>query len=168
MNYAALDLHERTVQCVLKDQDGRIVKESKTVKDEGRILAFLDGTDASVVMESGRNHQHIYDVLKERGYDVTVAHPLMVKAIAYAKVKTDKVDARVLADLLRADMIPESYVPVRDIREMRDQVSRRNSIVKLRTMQKNKDDEEIATTSRKDERVPFTEDVKNYLMSIAM
>ena len=35
----------------------------------------------------------------------------MVKAIAYAKVKTDKVDARVLADLLRADMIPESYWP---------------------------------------------------------
>ena len=46
-------------------------------------------------------------MLKEKGYDVKVAHPLMVKAIAYAKVKSDKVDARTLADLLRADMIPE-------------------------------------------------------------
>ena len=35
-----------------------------------------------------------------------VAHPFMVKAIAYAKVKTDKVDARIFADLLRTDMIP--------------------------------------------------------------
>ena len=104
---AALDLHERSIQVVLKDDQGRIVKESKMGKDEERILGFLDGTQAKVVMESGYNHQHIYDLLK-RGYDVKVAHPLMVKAIAYAKVKRDKVDARMLADLLRADMIPEA------------------------------------------------------------
>jgi len=105
---AALDLHERSIQVVLKDNQGRIVKESKMGKEEERILGFLDGTQAKVVMESGYNHQHIYDLLKERGYDVKVAHPLMVKAIAYAKVKRDKVDARMLADLLRADMIPEA------------------------------------------------------------
>jgi len=88
--YAALDLHERTIQCVLKDNNGKVIRESKIGKDEDRILEFLDGTQASVVMESGYNHQHIYDLLKERGYDVTVAHPLMVKAIAYARVKSDK------------------------------------------------------------------------------
>jgi transposase len=105
---AALDLHERSIQVVLKDNQGRIVKESKMGKDEERILGFLDGTQAKVVMESGYNHQHIYDLLKERGYDVKVAHPLMVKAISYAKVRRDKVDARMLADLLRADIIPEA------------------------------------------------------------
>jgi len=88
--YAALDLHERTIQCILKDNNGKVIRESKIGKDEDRILEFLDGTQASVVMESGYNHQHIYDLLKERGYDVTVAHPLMVKAIAYARVKSDK------------------------------------------------------------------------------
>ena len=57
-------------------------------------------------MESGYNYQYLYDLLKSEGYKVKVAHPLMVKAIEYAKVKTDKVDARILADLLRTDMIP--------------------------------------------------------------
>jgi transposase len=166
--YAALDLHERSVQCVVKDEDGRIIKELKSEKDEDAILGFLDGTNASVVMESGRNHQHIYDVLKDRGYDVTVAHPLMVKAIAYARVKSDKVDARMLADLLRARMIPESYVPGRDIREIRDLVRRRHYMVKLRTMQKNKVHAELATRWLKYEGDPFTEDGKRYLRSLAI
>ncbi len=166
--YAALDLHEKSVQCVIKNQDGLIVKESKTIKDEEKILTFLDGTNADVVMESGRNHQHIYDVLKERGYDVKVAHPLMVKAIAYARVKTDKVDARTLADLLRADMIPESYVPGKDIREVRDLVRRRHYMVKLRTMQKNKVHAELATRWMKYDGDPFTEDGKKYLRSLSI
>jgi transposase len=169
MYYAALDLHERSVTCVLKNHDGRIVRESKTARDEERILSFLGGTNASVVMESGRNHQHIYDVLKERGYDVKVAHPLMVKAIAYAKVKSDKVDARMLADLLRADMIPESYVPGKDIREIRDLVRRRHYMVKLRTMQKNKVHAELATRWIKyEEGDPFTEEGKRYLRSLSI
>ncbi len=90
--YAAIDLHQKTVQSVLKDEGGRIENELKINKDAKSILEFLDGTDAEIVMESGYNHEHIYDLLKEEGYDVKVAHPLMVKAIAYAKVKNDKVD----------------------------------------------------------------------------
>jgi transposase len=57
-------------------------------------------------MESGYNYQYLYDPLRGEGYNVKIAHPLMVNAIAYAKVKTDKVDARILAALLRTDMIP--------------------------------------------------------------
>ncbi len=136
--YAAIDLHQKTVQLVLKDEGGRIASETKISKDAKSILGFLDGTDAKVVMESGYNHEHIYDLLKEEGYDVKVAHPLMVKAIAYAKVKNDKVDARTLADLLRADMIPECYIPCQEIREVRDLARRRHYFVSTRTMFKNK------------------------------
>jgi transposase len=75
---------------------------------------------APVVMESGYNHEHIYDLLKGEGYDVKVAHPLMVKAIAYAKIKNDKVDARMLADLLRSGMIPECYIPNIETRVIRE------------------------------------------------
>jgi transposase len=116
--YAALDLGQKTVQAVLKRQDGKEVKELTIGKQADNVLKFLNGTNANVVMESGYNYQYLYDLLKGEGYNVKVAHPLMVKAIAYAKVKTDKVDARILADLLRTDMIPECYIPNKDIRNL--------------------------------------------------
>jgi transposase len=136
--YAAIDLHQRTVQLVLKDEGGRIESEIKISKDAKGIFELLDGTDAKIVMESGYNHEHIYDLLKEEGYDVKVAHPLMVKAIAYAKVKNDKADARTLADLLRLDMIPECYIPSQETRNLRDLARRRHYFVSTRTMFKNK------------------------------
>ena len=70
--YTAIDLHQRTVQLVLKDERGKIANETKTSKDANNILEFLDGSKATVVMESGYNHEHIDDLLKEEGYDVKV------------------------------------------------------------------------------------------------
>jgi transposase len=160
--YAALDLHEKSIQCVLKDDPGKAMKEAKMAE----ILEFLDGTHAYVVMESGYNHQRIRDVLKEKGYDVKVAHPLMAKAIAYAKVKTDKVDARTLADLLRADMIPESYVPDEKTREVRDLVRRRHHLVETRTGFKNNVKAELAQRWVKHEGDVFTQEGKKFLRSL--
>ena len=102
-------------------------------------------------------------MLKEKGYDVKVAHPLMVKAIAYAKVKNDKVDARTLADLLRADMIPESYVPDEKTREVRDLVRRRHDLVETRTGFKNKVKAELATRWVKHEGDVFTQEGRKFL-----
>ena len=124
--YAALDLHQRTVQAVVKEEDGTLVKEAEMRRDGKEILEFLDVTNAEVVMESGLNHQYIRDLLKENNYDVMVAHPLTVKAIAYARVKSDRVDARTLADLLRTKMIPEAYIPDKEIRDLRDLVRRKH------------------------------------------
>jgi transposase len=118
-------------------------------------------------MESGYNHEHIYDLLKDEGYDVRVAHPLMVKAIAYAKVKNDKADARTLADLLRLDMIPECYIPSIETRELRDLSRRRHYFVSTRTMFKNKIHAELSRRwidySKGD---LFTQTGKNYLKSL--
>lgn len=164
--YAALDLHEKSIQCVVKDADGRVVRECKVGKDEGEVLRFLDGTHASVVMESGYNHQYIRDLLMEKGYDVKVAHPLMVKAIAYAKVKSDKVDARTLADLLRTDMIPESYVPDTETRDLRDLVRRRHYLVQTRTTFKSKAHVEIAKRWIKHQGDLFTESGRSFLRSL--
>jgi transposase len=136
--YAALDLGQKTVRAVFKRQDGKIVNELKIKRQADSVLQFLNSTNANVVIESGYNYQYLYDLLKSKGYNVKVARPLMVKAIAYAKVKTDKVDARILADLLRTDMIPECYIPDENIRNLRDLARRRHYFVNTRTMFKNK------------------------------
>ena len=67
-----------------------------------------------------------------------MAHPAYVKPFAKKHVKTDKVDARVLAQLLRMDYLPESYVPGKEIRDLRVLVRHRASPLRLRTSIKNR------------------------------
>jgi transposase len=67
-----------------------------------------------------------------------LAHPLKVKAIADAKIKTDKIDATVLAHLLRADLVPEAWAPSEEARELRLALRERMFYVRLRTMVKNR------------------------------
>jgi transposase len=90
-------------------------------------------------MEStGAYWLNLYNHLEDAHVQVVLANPLKTKAIASARIKSDKVDAKILAHLLRADLIPESYVPSREMREIRSLVRHRLSIVKVRTMVKNK------------------------------
>jgi transposase len=70
-----MDLGQRTIRA-----DGKIVNELKIKKQDDTVLRFLKGTDTNAVMESGYNYQYLYDLLKSKGYNVKVAHPLMVKA----------------------------------------------------------------------------------------
>ena len=95
-------------------------------------------------MEAGYCWQPLYDRLLESGHHVKLAHPLKVKAVAQAKVKTDKNDSETLTHLLRADLLPESYVPPRDIRELREVVRRRAFLVGMRTMLKNRIHSDLA------------------------
>jgi transposase len=68
----------------------------------------------------------------------TFAHPLRTKAIASARVKTDAVDARTLAHLLRADLLPEAYVAPRELRDLRDLLRQRVVLTQMRTALKNR------------------------------
>jgi len=80
----------------------------------------------------------MYDLLEELGVDITVAHPLKVRAIADAKIKHDSMDAGTLARLLRTDLIPPVYVPPKDVRERKNLLRHRLWLVKLQTMTKNR------------------------------
>jgi transposase len=69
-------------------------------------------------MEATRNWTVMFDWLDELVDEVVLAHPLKVKAIAEAKIKTDKIDATILAHLLRADLVPSAHAPSRRARDL--------------------------------------------------
>lgn len=79
----------------------------------------IDG-ESKVALEATYGWEWLADVLEEAGYELHLAHPLRTKAIAAARVKTDAVDARTLAHLLRTDLLPEAYIAPRELRELRD------------------------------------------------
>jgi transposase len=80
----------------------------------------------------------MYDVLEEGTDEVVLARPKRVKAIAAARIKTDKIDANILAHLARADLLPPAYAPPVEIRELRDLVRHRSKLVRERTRHKNR------------------------------
>jgi transposase len=67
----------------------------------------------------------IHDTLEDNGIDTILANPYKTKIIAQAKIKSDKLDARILSDLLRTGLVYESYVPVKELREKRSLVRHR-------------------------------------------
>ena len=108
--------------------------------EAGRVLEFLDELDSPsrVAFESTDNWPWLYDLLEGEGIETKLAHPQKVKAIASAKLKNDQVDSRILAQLLRTDLLPESYVPPLEIREWRELVRYRAALVRMQTALKNR------------------------------
>jgi transposase len=77
-------------------------------------------------------------MLEDLGVDPVLANPLKARAITEAKIKTDTIDARTLADLLRADLIPKVHVPSREVRAQKNLLRQRLWLVSIRTMIKNR------------------------------
>lgn len=97
------------------------------------------GEEAVAVVESTGNYWiRIHDMLEENGINTLLANPVQTKAIAKARIKDDKIDSNILADLLRADLIPESFVPDKEHRELRQLVRTRIDLVHNRTTFKEK------------------------------
>jgi len=140
MNYVGLDVHKEYCQAAILDERGKLLSEKRIQTSEQGFKQLAKAMDdgSSIVMEASCSFYTPYDFFSGRGYEVRVAHPKNVKAIAASKVKTDRIDARILADLLRADLIPETYVPDRGIRQLRDLLTHRQGLVKMRTEAKNR------------------------------
>lgn len=91
------------------------------------------------VCESTANYWiRLHDTLEENGIDTILAHPAKIRIIAQAKLKNDKLDSEVLTDLLRSDMIYESFVTDEEYRELRNLIRARLGLVRTRTNYKNK------------------------------
>jgi len=140
MYYAGLDVHKSFIYGVIIDDSGNVFREWKFPTIEQALELFflnIPPTDLSAVVEACGIALPLYKYLGERCKVFKVAHPTQVKAIANARIKTDKIDAHTLAMLLKGDLIPECYVPSEDIRELREVSRHRASLVRLQTSIKN-------------------------------
>lgn len=139
MLYVGLDVHKEFCQACVIDERGRTLSNERFPSTHESLDVFLAGIKhAKFVLESTGIWEYIYEGIEDRGFEVVLAHPLKVRAIAEARVKTDKVDAETLAQLLRADLIPRSWVPSRDIRDLRQLVRQRTYLVRQSTSFKNR------------------------------
>ena len=77
-------------------------------------------------------------LLEDYGFDAHMVHPLRCKAIASARLKNDKVDAATLAQLLRADLLPEAWIAPAEVRQLRALLRHRAGLVRLGTRQRNR------------------------------
>jgi transposase len=141
-----IDISKNKADICLK-KDSQVLESFVVSNDEGGIATLLqrlerykDGTfSIKAAIESTANLWiNMYEALERNGVDISLANPLKTKAIAEAKIKSDKIDAAVLADLARADLVSKCYVPDRSIREMRTLVRHRIGLAQRRTQLKNK------------------------------
>ena len=91
-----------------------------------------------LVIEASTNTWDLYDISAAMAGKVVVAHPLAVKLIANARVKTDKQDVFRLARLLAGGLIPEVWVPPEPVRELRTLIAHRRRLIQMRTMTRNR------------------------------
>ena len=143
MNSVGLDVHKtRCVACV-KTQEGRILEEftfQNNPHGHEELITHLKAyPDIQVAIEStGNLWIPIYNRLEDEHIHTILTNPKKTRLIAEAKIKTDKLDARILADLLRANLLSASYVPPPQIREQRSIVRERARLGQLRTIIKNR------------------------------
>ena len=138
-----VDLHKRSGFAVIKDEDGSVLGSFPFRNNWRGISEFVQKLrgfkDVKVAVESSGNYWvRLYEELEENGIRVVLTNPLKTRAIAEAKIKTDKLDASTLADLLRAGLVAECYVPSREVRDRRALLRYRASLVRTRTMVKNR------------------------------
>lgn len=140
MYYIGLDVHKKTISYCVKDAAGCVLQEGK-IGSTRRELDLWVGTlpePRRMALEATIFTGWIYDHLLPHAERVKVAHPLMLRAIAAAKKKNDRIDAAKLADCLRCDFLPECHMMPTEIRDRRRILRYRNLVVRQTVQMKNR------------------------------
>jgi len=142
MKYVGIDYHKRySVLCIV-DEIGNIVAEERIEHAFPERFGTLIGghVPCHAAFESTMNWSWLYELLEQvQGLErIVMANPLHVRLISAAQVKTDKVDARKLAQLLRANLLPASHIPDRATRLRKEVLRQRTFWVRERTKVRNR------------------------------
>ncbi|MBW3597811.1 MAG: IS110 family transposase [Planctomycetes bacterium] len=141
VRYVGLDVHKRFIEVCILDGKGKVLFRGRADCDRQALERFarqrLKKSDR-VALEATTNTWPVAEILRPFVTAVVVSNPLKTKAIAEAKIKTDKVDAQVLAHLLRCDYLPHVWQPDEQTQILRGLITHRTGLMTQRARHKNR------------------------------
>lgn len=141
--HLGIDLHKKFSFWTLVDQSKEILFQGKVITKEKETLEALSilpvpRTEIQAAIEPVSQWGWYAEILEKEGVEVKLVNICQSKLIATSKLKNDKVDSKVLAELLRTDFLPEAYLAPREVRELREFLRWRIFLVGQRTRIKNR------------------------------
>lgn len=138
--FVGLDYHKKYTVATKMDREGNVIEKIKFDNEPCHIREFIDSLpkDSLIALEATGGWYYFYEQVENKFPDMKLADPRKVRLIAESCIKTDKIDSEVLANLLRTNFLPTSYIPPRYIRDNREILRYRASLVHTRTGIKNR------------------------------
>jgi transposase len=141
MLYAGLDLSRKRLDYHLLDESGETVELGAAPPDADGLRALAariarHGQPVRAAIESMNGARFVHDQLEQAGWQVEIADALKVKGLAPLACKTDRIDARVLAELRRRELVPAIWLPDPGVRAERERARFRLHLVRHRSMLK--------------------------------
>ncbi len=138
--YVGIDVHRKRSQVAVIDAKGEVLANRNVPNGVEPILKVIGGLPPGTpaALEAAFGTGWLVELLEDYGFDPHLVHPLRCKAIASARLKNDKVDAAILGQLLRADLLPEAWIAPPPVRQLRALLRHRVQLVRLRTLLRNR------------------------------
>ena len=142
MFFAGLDLGRKRLDVHVVDAGGATVLETAAPPDADGLRGLVERLDAfgpvRAAIESMNGARFVHDRLEQLGWDVEIADAQKVKGLAPLACKTDRIDAWVLAELGRRDLVPAIWLPDPAVRAERERARWRLHLVRHRVQLKNR------------------------------
>src|SRR5579859_3151539 len=138
--YVGIDVHRKRSRVAVIDAGGEVLANRNVPNGVEPILRVIGGLPPGTpaAFEAAFGWGWLVELLEDYGFSPHLVHPLRCKAIASARLKNDKVDAAILAQLLRADLLPEAWIAPPAVRQLRAMLRHRAQLVRLRTLLRNR------------------------------
>jgi transposase len=133
--YVGMDVHRKRSPVALVDEHGGQLLNRNLANGSAELVAVLGRLEPGtpVAFEAAYGWGWLAELLEELELEPHLVHPSRCKAIASARLKDDKVDARTLAHLLRAELLPEAWIAPQAVRDQRALLRHRAALVRVAT-----------------------------------
>jgi len=138
--YVGIDVHRNRSQVAVIDQGGEVLANRNVPNGVKPILSVIGGLPKGTpaAFEAAFGWGWLLELPEDYGFEPHLVHPLQCKAIASARLKNDRAGAAILAQLLRADLLPEAWIAPPEVRQLRAMLRHRAQLVRLRTLLRNR------------------------------